>query len=153
MTPTSPDTSKAATPQCWYQSTCPWFASAPPPHLRVTQGGYSGAAWPPTGSNLRLAATSSAFGRPARRSHFLAPDIEVGMVSEDWDLLFRAVLETLARVASGSVLPHSTAMRLQTQEDVFRGCIEALDQMRTAIPVFPGQLIPTRNDSTVFETA
>lgn len=57
-----------------------------------------------------------------------------GVAWEDWDLLFRAVLETCARVAREPRVPDDGALRLQSPDEVFRGCLEALDQLRKSVP-------------------
>lgn len=48
---------------------------------------------------------------------------------EDWDLLFRAALEHLGRVA-----PESAHAQLQSPGAVLRECIDALDQLRRTVP-------------------
>lgn len=59
----------------------------------------------------------------------------LGIELEDWDLLFRAVLETLARVACDRTPPDGTTLRLQTDDEMVGGCLQALDQLRRSRPL------------------
>lgn len=51
---------------------------------------------------------------------------------QDWDLLFRAALETLARVAVEKAATDGTG--LQAPGTVLRECMDALDQLRRSVP-------------------
>lgn len=146
------DTSKTASPQCWYQSACPWFSTIPSAHQRGTQGAKY-AVSQITGSSLRSEAPSAAFGWSDRRSNPLPTDLAVGIVSDDWDLLFRAVLETLGRVAFQPALSKSSEMQLQTPDEIIRDCITALGQLRRAVPAFTHQQVHMCNEPLVRESA
>jgi len=73
-----------------------------------------------------------------RRSAALAPprtrsagrSVESTLEQEDWDLMFRAVLERLASVATEKAAPHDGALRLQPPGTLLRECIDTLDQLR-----------------------
>ena len=65
----------------------------------------------------------SSGGTPARAD--IAP--------QDWDLLFRAVLETLARVAVDKTATEGKG--LQARGSMLRECLDALDQLRRSMPV------------------
>lgn len=58
----------------------------------------------------------------------------VGIGFEDWDLLFRAALEFLARIAIERPAPDGAAAGLQPPGAALRECIGALDQLRRALP-------------------
>lgn len=64
----------------------------------------------------------SSGGRPAT----------VDIAPQDWDLLFRAVLETLTRVAVQR--PATDGTGLQLRGTVLRECMDALDQLRRSVP-------------------
>lgn len=59
-----------------------------------------------------------------------------GVAPEDWDLLFRAALEHLARVAVEKEMPDGKGARLQEPGTALRECMDALDQLRRAVPPF-----------------
>ena len=61
--------------------------------------------------------------------------LDAGIELADWDLLFRAVLETLSRVTFESGAPDNAALRLQTPADLAQECLVALDQLRRSVPV------------------
>lgn len=56
------------------------------------------------------------------------------IAAENWDLLFRAVLELLARVAAEKPAPAGTGVRLQAPGTALGECLAALDQLRTSVP-------------------
>lgn len=56
------------------------------------------------------------------------------LAREDWDLMFRAALELLARVAAEKSMPLGPGVRLQAPGTVLRECVEALDQLRRSLP-------------------
>lgn len=58
----------------------------------------------------------------------------VGIGFEDWDLLFRAALELLARIAIERTAPEGAAAGLQPPGTALRECIGALDELRRAHP-------------------
>lgn len=89
----------------------------------------------------RLRGAPPAEPNPAKAS---LPDLPVatGMVSEDWDLLFRAVLEILARVAVEKPIPGRTGVQLQRPGDSLRGCLEALDYLRRSAPAANSAQVP-----------
>ncbi len=53
-----------------------------------------------------------------------------GIATEDWDLLFRAALDMLARMAFEKAAPESPGVRLQAHGTALRECMDALDQLR-----------------------
>src|SRR3989344_2481138 len=65
-----------------------------------------------------------------------------GLETEDWDLLFRAVLETLARTACGRAPSDGAVSLLQTPGDVLDGCLDALEQLRRSAPSVQHPLMP-----------
>lgn len=133
MAMTSSETSKVALAQCWQQSACPWFSTTPPTQRRATQGDPS---WPSRMiyTTLSRAATSSPVQRSCAVSYPGFSTAPVGIAMEDWDLLFGAVMETLARVVSEKEPAHAPAFRLETPQDVVVGCMKALDQLRRSVP-------------------
>lgn len=76
----------------------------------------------------RSSAGSDSRQRPA------PADIAAG----DWDLLFRAALELLARVAAEKAATDDTVLRLQPAGTALRECIDALDWLRRTVPVPSG---------------
>jgi len=65
-----------------------------------------------------------------------------GLETEDWDLLFRAVLETLARTACGRAPSDGAVSLLQAPGDVLDGCLDALEQLRRSAPFVQHPLMP-----------
>lgn len=63
--------------------------------------------------------------------------LDAGIASADWDLLFRAVLETLSRVSFECGAPESATLQLQTPADLAQECLVALDQLRRSVPQLP----------------
>ncbi len=61
---------------------------------------------------------------------------------EDWDLLFQAVLETVARVAMERPAPDGAALQLQAPGEVLCECIDALDRLRRSVPLVQNQRTP-----------
>lgn len=59
-----------------------------------------------------------------------------GIAPEDWDLLFRAALDLLARVAVEKEMPGGIGVPLQEPGTALRECMDALDQLRRAVPPF-----------------
>jgi hypothetical protein len=55
-----------------------------------------------------------------------APDIACA----EWDLLFRAVLYRLTILSSHPVAPARRLLELQTESDIQRECLAALEQLR-----------------------
>jgi hypothetical protein len=54
--------------------------------------------------------------------------------AQDWHLLFRAVLEVLARVAVEKPAPDAAGPRLQAPGNVLREGLAALEQLRRSVP-------------------
>jgi hypothetical protein len=67
---------------------------------------------------------------PDTRSLHIGADI----AAEDWDLLFRAALNLLTRVAVEKDDPGSIGALLQAPGTTLRECIDALDQLRRSLP-------------------
>ncbi|WP_208114893.1 hypothetical protein [Roseateles toxinivorans] len=57
-----------------------------------------------------------------------------GISSEDWDLLFRAALGLLARVAVEKSDLGRAGIQLQAPGAVLHECLDALDQLRRSVP-------------------
>lgn len=73
---------------------------------------------------------------PARAAPLCRP-IAAGIAREDWDPLFRSVLERLASVAVERDQTDDGAVRLQPPGTVLHECIDALDQLRRAAATDP----------------
>jgi hypothetical protein len=59
----------------------------------------------------------------------------VDIMVDDWDLLFRAVLEVLARVSVAGTVTEGSAGRLKALPGAaMRECLDALDQLRRTVP-------------------
>lgn len=56
-----------------------------------------------------------------------------GIAAEDWDLLFRAALELLGRVAVEKFESQCSIQVLQPSGAVLRECLAALDQLRRSV--------------------
>lgn len=60
---------------------------------------------------------------------------EGGIAPQDWDLMFRAALEVLERVAAEKPARADARVRLHVPPGtVLRDCIDALDQLRRCVP-------------------
>lgn len=57
------------------------------------------------------------------------------IAAEDWDLLFRAALELLARVATEKAMPDGAGLQLQAAGALLREILDALDHLRRSAPV------------------
>lgn len=134
MTMTTTAAFQAATFRGWLQAACHMFAPTPPT-----------ASAPP-----RAAADATPSMTPTRspmRQDCTAPDpgpvpAVRGIQPQDWDLLFRAVLELLARVATEKSPPDGTALRLQPPGHALCECMDALDQLRRSVPFAQHQGTP-----------
>lgn len=65
----------------------------------------------------------------------------LGILAADWDLLFRAALEVLTRVAAEKPAPGDAHVRLQDPGTVLQECLAALDQLRVSATGAMAQLI------------
>jgi hypothetical protein len=63
--------------------------------------------------------------------------VAAGIASEDWDLLFRAALDLLARMAVEKAAADGPDVRLQAPGTALRECIDALEQLRRSAPPAP----------------
>lgn len=133
MTETEPDVWKVEPVRGWYPSTCPNVPAKPfTPRSSNTQSGLSR-------SSL---VAGGLFGTNASvlpiQPHMITygPDsAEPGIDSEDWDLMFRAVLETLSRSNFDKSAHGSLAFRSQAFGDLLRESVVALNRLRTCVPV------------------
>lgn len=83
--------------------------------------------------------------------HHTAPDAGTLQAAahiepQDWDLHFRAVLETVARLAKRQPSGSATPLCMQATSDVLGECMQALDQLRRSVPV--QRLSPPATDAT-----
>jgi hypothetical protein len=59
----------------------------------------------------------------------------VDIAAEDWDLLFRAVLDLLARASKANPATESTSVQLNGPPGAaLHECLDALDQLRRSVP-------------------
>lgn len=114
MTMTESALSPAPTLRGWFRAACRQLAPNPPTRQ---PSGLSSPAW-------------GSCAEPGSRRRSATADI----AAEDWDLLFRAALELLARVAVEKAAPDSTDARLQAPGTALRECIDALDRLRRSVP-------------------
>lgn len=134
MTLIEPALSTAPTLPGWFQAACRRFAPTPPTHRPAGQRDAVAplltAADVTTGMTAASTPSRQFSAEPHSRRRSDAPDI----ATEDWDLLFRAALELLARVAVEKAAPDGTGVQLQAPGAALRGCIDALDQLRRSVP-------------------
>lgn len=78
---------------------------------------------------LPAAGRSASAARPVPR---------LDIAAADWDLLFRAALEALARVAVAAPEARGSGRPLPAPPGLaYRECLGALDQLRRSVPVAP----------------
>ena len=114
--------SQAPTSRGWLQSECSLFA---PASLLVGSTAEASTRM----STARSTASPGCAGSGQRPMPATA-----GIAPEDWDLLFRAALERLARVADEQAAQGGNGMRQQAAGESLRECIEALHQLRRSVP-------------------
>jgi hypothetical protein len=111
MTMTEPTDSHALAPQDWLLAACRWLTSSPLAPAPVAQ---------------REALAPTPCTSEAR---------SVDIAAEDWDLLFRAALELLERVAIERPVPNGSGGRLHAPYGTaFMECLGALDHLRRSVP-------------------
>lgn len=142
MTTTESAVLQAVTFRSWFLAARRVLAPMPPTQRAETQRGAPGPPRIAAGATPSMTAAHS----PLQR-HCSAPDrgpipAAPGIDSEDWDLLFRAALELLARVAVEKAPPDGPFLRLQAPSDVLCECMDALDQLRRSVPFAEHQRIP-----------
>lgn len=139
MTMTEPDMSKAMTLRSRFQSAFPLFSTKSLTERQEAQGGLS-RPWPLVDASPSLTETSLPVRPPPNK-----PDPQpaaAGLETEDWDLLFRAVLETLARTACGRAPSDGAVSLLQAPGDVLDECLDALEQLRRSARFVQHPLMP-----------
>lgn len=98
-----------------------------------------------------MTATSTPVWQPGSAPEPGPVPAAAGNEFEDWDLLFRAVLETLARVAGEKATPNGTILQLQPPGNVLCECMDALHRLRSSVPLVQHHraLSPTPADGTI----
>lgn len=134
MTLTTTAVSQATTFRGWFQAACHLFAPTPP----------TASAPPRTAADATSNTTAT---RSPMRRNCTAPDpgpmpAAPGIQPQDWDLLFRAVLERLARVAVEKAPPDGTLLRLQPPGTALGECMDALEQLRRSVPLAQDHEMP-----------
>jgi hypothetical protein len=85
--------------------------------------------------------------RPASRQDSEVPAVRrrpaaADIAAEDWDLLFRAVLDLLARASKANPATESTTLQLKGPSGAaLHECLTALDQLRRSVPSEGPQLL------------
>lgn len=134
MTRIEPTLTQAPILRSWLRAAWRHFAPRPPTPQPITLRGSL--LLPPAVDDARVdmrptrSPTSRCCGEPVSSPLPAAAAIP----SEDWDLLFQAVLEVLARVAVEKPAPDSTGLRLQAPGTALRECMDALEQLRRSVP-------------------
>lgn len=131
MRMTEPDFSPSPTLRGRVRAAFRRFAPSPSPRRLVGQS--DAGALLRTSVDAAAAASSPTWrwsGELDSRGGAAAPDI----APEDWDFLFRAALELLARVAVEKVAPEGAGLQLQAPGAALRECMDALDQLRRSVP-------------------
>ncbi|MDP1532014.1 MAG: hypothetical protein Q8L92_00370, partial [Rubrivivax sp.] len=82
----------------------------------------------------RMTASSSPTSRHGAESDSSDTLAATDIAPQDWDLLFRAALELLARLADEKAAPVGTGAGWQAPGTVLSECLDALDQLRRAVP-------------------
>lgn len=132
MTVTQPDVWNGETARGWYQSTCPYVPAKPFTPRSNTQSGLSS----PSLVAWRLCGTAATVLPMQLQPITYGPEsTKPGIDLEDWDLMFRAVLETLSRSPVDKSARGSLAYRMQPPGDVMEECLVALDRLRTCVPI------------------
>ena len=143
LTMTEPALSYASTLRRWFWAASHWLASSPlalrPVRQRVDLANLQEVSDVFTTS---AAASSPAWGCAAEsdpRRESTTADI----AAEDWDLLFRAALALLERVAVERPAPSCAPVKLQAPDTALQECLVALNQLRRSVPPYsPSQLPP-----------
>ena len=132
MTMTEADMSHATAWPSWFQAACPFFLALPLAERRPAPEG------PPRPSrSAALTPMPLAPGVPQERHRGASGSAcaSAGIALQDWDLLFRAVLETLGRTAGDSIPPDAVDRGVQSPGDVLAECLQALEHLRRSVPL------------------
>lgn len=132
MTVTQPDVWNGETARASYQSTCSHVPAEPftprsNPQSRLSKPSL--VAWGLCGTTAAVL---------PMQLHTITYDPEstrTGIDFEDWDLMFRAVLETLSRSTFDKSAHANQAFQVQTLDDLVGECVVALDRLRTCLPI------------------
>ena len=134
MTTIEPTLTQAPFLRGWLRAAWRHFAPRPPTPQPITLRGSL--LQPPTVDDARadMRATRSPTSRCCGESDSSRLPAAAAIASEDWDLLFRAALELLARVAVEKPAPDGAGLRLLAPGTALRECMDALEQLRTSVP-------------------
>lgn len=134
MTMTEPDFAKVATLRGLCLSA---FTLITPKPFRLRHKVQSALPRPSVVADFLPSQTAAIFSMQRHVTMNNPTHLDAGIELADWDLLFRAVLETLSRVTFESSASASAVLRLQTPADLAQECLGALDQLRRCVPVAP----------------
>lgn len=117
-----------------------WLApnrSAPSPQPQRPIKPLGALVLPQTATAATISSTAASSPTPRRGAESDPTDrlAGAGIAFEDWDLLFQAALELLARVAVEKPMPGGAGLRLQEPGTMLCECLDALDQLRRSVPL------------------
>jgi hypothetical protein len=140
MTMTEPGLSRPPILRRCFPAVFRWWASSASTPRSVEQREASAPARGASHAPTTLAAVVSPAQRCAAEPDSHQESTTVDIPAEDWDLLFRAVLDVLERMAVARPAPNGAGAQLQAPGAVIQECLDALDQLRRAVPAVQPQL-------------
>lgn len=118
----------------WFGSACQRFAPNPPTRRSAVQRDGLAPLRNAADATTSMTAAGSSPGQSRAGPDPRRSVAETEIAPEDWDLLFRAALDLLARVSLEKASLDGKGTRLQAPGTALLECLNGLDQLRRAVP-------------------